>query len=137
VKWLLLFIPLFVYGWELPIRSLKSSDVVSFQSLIQNKTLAILFQADCLSCRAQIQELDCLKDKTNVIILGAFSHEDKLRREVSKYYKEFKAYYADKSILKKLQISEVATPQILVFDKNQIRKSIGKKKCKDLLTYQK
>jgi hypothetical protein len=115
------------------IRSLTNVETIPLNKVIKPKTVVILFQAGCASCRQQMKDLDCLKGRYEVVLLGAFSTEAELRKEHRKYHPKFKSYYASKDVLKHLKITEMATPQIMVYQHDKVIHSVGLKACSKIV----
>lgn len=130
---LFFFLSFLSFASDLSIRSLDSAETLPLKDVLKEKTIAVLYQSDCSSCRIQISQLDCLEDDYNIVLLGGFSSEKKLRLEKLKYHKKYKAYLADNEILKALKVDRKATPQTFIFESKRALKVIGRKKCSDIL----
>ena len=113
--------------------SLKDAQVISTKSIIKKNSAIILFKPNCMSCRIQIKNLDCLKDKFDITLLGAFGTEGSLRKEYLKYYSKFKAFYANSNALEGLGIRGQATPKTIIIKEKKQFKFIGTKTCQSLL----
>ena len=132
MKWLFALLPVLVWANGPQIRDLKSAETLPLKKVLTPQTVAIVFQSDCASCRVQINDLKCLEENSNIVLLGAFSSEKKLRKELNKYQVKYPAYYADKDILNHLKITESATPQIIKIGLESSVRSIGRKKCSEI-----
>lgn len=98
-------------GEELYLRSLTGLEAESFKRLQKQGKIFILFKPDCLPCRKQIQDLSCLSPK-NIVLIGSFSSEDRLRKEILKMRTDIPSYYIARKDLWAMGIKDEVTPQI-------------------------
>lgn len=83
---------------RLTLRSLRSFSSKTFELSKMEKSLFILFQEDCSSCKRQIEEVKKISSY-KVILLGSFVSEKTLRRMALSFDKNLKVYYLPKEKL--------------------------------------
>ncbi len=117
------------------LESLTSSEVISFKEAFKPGDLVMLFQPDCSVCKAQTQELACLK---SVKLLGTHGTKDRLLHELLRFKTSYPSYRISYKQLKIISPNlKMITPQffhILVSEEGLIFKNLGFgfKKCTDL-----
>ena len=115
------------------LKDLSSTMFTSFEESIKDKTLAVLFQPNCSSCKKQIKNLDCLKDITNkVILVGSLANEKRVRRSYLKKKTAFRGYYIEQSNLEKLGFDNDIAPQTIFYSIKKGLKFTGYKSCKKI-----
>lgn len=116
------------------IKSLKDASTLEIQSLRTDPRVAIVFQPDCEVCRQQVKDLSCFKEQDKVVLLGAFSNEEALRKEYRKMKVSYPVYYASQDVHKVLKIRNTVTPQVLILAKSIVRLGDGYKECDSIKT---
>jgi len=115
------------------LKNLSSTEFTSFNDTVTDKTLAVLFQPNCSSCKKQIKNLDCLKEVTRKIILvGSLGNENKVRRSYLKKKTSYKGYFTQQSNLEKLGFENDIAPQTIFYSTKKGLKFIGYKSCKNV-----
>lgn len=121
----LFFICLFLFSlstYSLQVRTLGPYQITKGSELFEGKTLWVLYRLHCSSCLLQMKELTCLKDLSQVRIVGFDANEKSLYKEARRFKitKKLKAdtngpFYGDSDLLKFLGIKQNYSPQVLVF----------------------
>lgn len=95
--------------------------------------LFVYFQPDCLSCRRQAKQLQCMTEEAVIIrYVGARSAEKELRQESSRMGVQGRAFGVTERDLSGLGFSEPATPQGALFLGNQVKRWLGAKNCEEV-----
>lgn len=111
-------------------KSLIDSSVIRLNtSDLDKPLLGVLFKKDCVPCRKQIRDLNCLKEKFFVFLIGAYSSESSLRQEYLKFKTNFPAYLASTDLLESLKLNSAATPVLIKFEDHATTIFTGYKKC--------
>ena len=115
------------------LRSLVRASPISLAEPYEKNTIYILFQQGCAACFQQVRQLKCLSPETKVKLVGVFSPEKELRKEYKKMKTFWPGYYGDQEFLSHFQITQLATPQLLIFGKTRASKILGLTSCHRVL----
>ncbi len=114
------------------LQSLEDFSVARFEG----QQVFIVFQPQCHACEKQMQDLKCLPSSISLNFLGAFSDEEKLRREWRKlktrYQLQYKAYLVDENFKKLTNMSDSITPQILIMGQGNLKTLYGLQSCETI-----
>ena len=115
------------------LKDLSSTKFLSFKELMKNKTVAVLFQPNCNSCKKQIKRLDCLNEvASKIVLIGSFGTEEKVRRSYLKKKSAFKGYYINGDQVTKLGFESDIAPQTIYYSSGKPLQFIGYKSCEKI-----
>lgn len=121
------------FAGSLGLQSLTSAEVVDVDKIFREpKSVALVFQPNCHSCKEQVSDLSCLG--VPVRLIGAFHHRKSLRTEYISMKTKYPAYQANKELLKAWSVTSSVTPQIFLLDEHSHVKAklIGSRTCSEL-----
>ena len=131
MKWIsVLLFPYWLFA-EPSLLSLSDVHRVSLSEIKKDRSLVVVFQPDCSSCKKQIHDLSCLEKDHFIRLVGMGGSEKALRIEYRKMKTSYPAYLADASVLKALGVESTITPQIILWRWGKQKKSFGYKKCEE------
>ena len=119
---------------SIQLRSLSSNQAKSWsRSESAGAELFLLFQDNCLSCRKQSKQLSCLESEgVRIRFIAQNKSLKSLREEAQRMGALDRAYAVSLDDLKKLQFTEPATPQGLLFQGKKSVKWLGTKSCAEI-----
>lgn len=116
------------------LKDFSSTQFSSFEEIMKDKTVAVLFQPNCRSCKRQIKNLDCLKEvSSKIVLVGSFGAEEKVRRSYLKKKSEFKGYYINEDLVTSLGFESGIAPQTVYYKSNKALQFVGYKSCKKIV----
>lgn len=113
-------------------RHLTQPKTQKWQLKEKSPLILVFFKSDCIPCREQLEQTQCLEDQFEVKLVGVFSSEPDLKNEYLKMKTSWPAFYGDSQLLQSFGIVAEATPQILLLTKNDRYHHVGLWPCEKL-----
>ena len=115
------------------LRSLIDASVRSVDlNNLKKRTLFLIFQSDCPACQLQVRDLQCLKSKYDVILIGAYSSEKLLRQEYRRMGQPYESFLGEGAFLKALKAQQGLTPELIILSQNKGRHILGLTPCAEI-----
>ena len=130
MMFLLIALSSFIFS-ESSLISLTDVSRLSIEQIKNEKTLVMIFQKDCSSCKKQVRELSCMEEDYSIKLIGVLGSEKELRKEYLRMKKVYPAYYGNSKALNELEITPSVTPQLITWYKGKIVSFIGYKTCRE------
>lgn len=104
------------------LKRLQAAEYLDFNQSFNDKDLVMLFQPECSSCKAQIQELACLNQES-IKLLGVHESEERIETEYKRLKTKIQGLYIDPQALQSINPKlEVMTPMFFLVKKTTDKK---------------
>jgi len=113
--------------------SLKDASIRKIDlEMLSKPTLFMIFQPNCSACHLQVRDLQCLKNKYEVILIGAYSSESSLRQEYRRMGRSYESYLGEDAFLKALNAKQGLTPELIMYKKKKSQHLLGLTPCTEI-----
>ncbi len=119
--------------YDLNFKNLKDFGSFKTSNLIGKKSLWIIFQPDCQSCRSQFKDLKCLPKDISVVAVGINGSREKLSKELKPSKFITQQVLASKDFESEIEIE--GTPTLLFIDEQGVLnfQGLAVQSCKMIL----
>ena len=117
---------------DIQLRSLKDVASITLSAEQLKNNIFVVFQPNCVACKKQLANLNCLNPHTKIRLLGAFASEQMLRSEYRKMASTWPGYYADKRVLQQFSVTSQIAPQTLVYTTSRVFRFLGYTECDEI-----